>query len=369
MRLLVVDHNALEPANRVLYKMIVERGGVNLRLVVPAKWFNTFRTITFDPPTGELNYELFSSKVVFSGRTHRLMYRSLRRHIREFRPDVFYMHSEPENFAAFAAASLTPSSTKLVFYTARNIDHIQVGYPYKLSRLHKSIEQFVLPRASHGIACNCTARTLFAAYGFPHVSVIPLAVDTQLFRPAKAHKHDRAFVIGYVGRLERAKGVDLVLRALKHLPDLCVARIVGGGSELDNLKHLASSLGISDRVEFIPTLDRSSLPGELARFDVLVLPSRSTPLWKEQFGRVLIESMACGVPVLGSDSGEIPHVIGDAGLVFKEDSLDGLVLGCERLLVNEQLRGDLGRRGRERVERLYSLEVVATQHHKLFTSL
>lgn len=369
MKLLVVDHNALEPANRLLYKKIVERGGVDLRLVVPATWFNSFRTIRFNPPTEELNYELFSSKVVFSGRTHRLIYRSLRRHIKEFRPDVFYIHSEPENFAAFEAASLTSPSTKLVFYTARNIDHVQAGYPYKLSGLHKWIERFVLPRASRGIACNSTARTLFAAHGFPHISVIPLAVDTDLFQPQAAEKDRRAFVIGYVGRLERAKGVDLLLQALKQLPDQCIARIVGDGSELQGLKRLASSLGISGRVEFISSVDRILLPAELARFDILVLPSRSTPLWKEQFGRVLIESMACGVPVLGSDSGEIPHVIGDAGLVFKEDSLDGLVLGCERLLRNDPLRNDLSRRGRERVERMYSLEVVASLHHKLFTSL
>lgn len=369
MKLLVVDHNALEPANRVLYKKIVELGGIELRLVVPAKWFNTFQTIKFDPPTEKLDFELFSSKVLFSGRTHRLIYRSLHRHIKEFRPDVFYIHSEPENFAAFEAASLTSSSTKLVFYTARNIDHIQVGYPYKLSGLHQWIERFVLPRASHGIACNNTARTLFAAHGFPHISVIPLAVDTELFQPRGVQKEDGTFVIGYVGRLERQKGVDLLLQVLTQLPDRCVARIVGDGSELQSLKRLACSLGISGRVEFISSLDRISLPGELARFDILVLPSRSTPHWKEQFGRVLIESMACGVPVVGSDSGEIPHVIGDAGLIFKEESLDGLRLGCERLLMNGQLRGDLSRRGRERVERMYSLEAVATLHHKLFTSL
>lgn len=369
MKLLVVDHDALEPANRLLYKKIVERGGVDLRLVVPARWFNNFRTIRFDPPAEKLNYELFSSKVVFSGRTHRLIYRSLRRHIKEFRPDVFYIHSEPENFAAFQAASLTSSSTKLVFYTARNIDHIQVGYPYKLSGLHQWIERFVLSRASQGIACNNTARTLFAAHGFPHISVIPLAVDTQSFQPRKMQKEDGAFVIGYVGRLERAKGVDLILQVLSQLPRTFSALVIGDGDAKSELVQLAARLDLTDRVRFTGAVAQTDTAGMYAQMNTLVLPSRTTQFWREQFGRVLLEAMASGVPVIGSDSGEIPAVIGDVGFVFKEDSVEGLRLGIERLSSDETLRNNIIRRGIQRVNSLFSIDVVAARHHELFTSL
>ena len=62
----------------------------------------------------------------------------------------------------------------------------------------------------------------------------------------------------------------------------------------------------------------TEVPAVLRALDVLVLPSLTTPSWKEQFGRVLQEAMACAIPVVGSDSGEIPHVIGDAGLVTPE---------------------------------------------------
>ncbi|MBC7239486.1 MAG: glycosyltransferase, partial [Chloroflexi bacterium] len=85
------------------------------------------------------------------------------------------------------------------------------------------------------------------------------------------------------------------------------------------------------------------------------------PKWKEQFGRVLIEAMACGVPVVGSDSGEIPHVIGEAGLIFPEG--DALLLRrcLERLQQDMAFRQDLARRGRERVLQHYTQAQIAAQ--------
>ena len=74
----------------------------------------------------------------------------------------------------------------------------------------------------------------------------------------------------------------------------------------------------------------------MRRFDVLVGPSLTTPRWKEQFGRMLVEAMACGVPVIGSDSGEIPHVIGDAGIVVPEGDRVALCAAIARL---RDLRG------------------------------
>ena len=81
----------------------------------------------------------------------------------------------------------------------------------------------------------------------------------------------------------------------------------------------------------------------LARMSVLVLPSLTTARWKEQFGRVLIEAMALGVPVIGSDSGEIPWVIGDAGLVFPEGNSAVLRERLRALFHDERLLQELGK--------------------------
>jgi glycosyltransferase involved in cell wall biosynthesis len=100
--------------------------------------------------------------------------------------------------------------------------------------------------------------------------------------------------------------------------------------------------------------------------DVLVLPSRTMPTWKEQFGRVLIEAMACGVPVIGSDSGEIPTTIGEAGMVFSEGDADGLAAQIARLYNDPVLRMGLGEKARKRAAENFSTSKVGTLYREFF---
>lgn len=367
MKLLVVDHNALDPTNRTIYERVVELGGIDLRLIVPTKWFNNYATLRFVQPSHKRQYELFACDVLFSSRTHRHIYLSLHRHVKEFCPDVFFINAEPENFQTYQAA-LCAKSSKLVFSSWRNIDHAKVGYPYKLSFIHEAMEKFVLRKAAHGIVFNHDARKLFELHGYNCTTVIPPSVDTSVFTP-KSPQRKQKFVVGYAGRLAKAKGINILLEAIALLPDACEALIVGDGVEKGPLQSLAFKLGIQDRVKFMDGSSNNAMPEILSSMDALVLPSLTTTLWKEQFGRVLIEAMACGVPVIGSTSGEIPTVIGDAGLVFKEGSVEGLRLGIERLTKSETLGTELRVRGRRRVESLYSLEVVAKEYHRLFHAL
>jgi glycosyltransferase involved in cell wall biosynthesis len=111
------------------------------------------------------------------------------------------------------------------------------------------------------------------------------------------------------------------------------------------------------------------MPAYYHQLDTLVVPSRTRPNWKEQFGRVLVEAMASGVPVVGSDSGEIPHVIGDAGLIFPEGQADVLRAHLARLLGNADLRTDLARRGRERVLERFTQAQVAAQTYQVYRSV
>lgn len=371
MKLLVVDHNALEPANRVLYEKIVELGGIDLRLIVPSSWYNNFRMLRYDPPKEKIPYELFSSEIFFRSRTHRLIYLSLHKHLKQFQPDVLYMNAEPENFQTFEAGLLIKSSkTKLVFSSWRNIDHSMLGYPYRFKFLHKAIERYILSCASHGIVFNRTAKSIFEKNGFRDTTFIPPPVDTSVFKPHPSSDRDKKnFVIGYVGRLVKEKGVDLILQAMTSLPEVCSALVVGNGPAKEELQTLARELGLSHRVAIRDAVSPSEIPLLLREMDVLILPSKTTIQWKEQFGRILIEAMACGVPVIGSSAGEIPNVIEDAGLIFKEGSAEGLRVGIERIMQKPSLRAELRSRGVKRVVALFSLQVVAKQYHKLFSSL
>ncbi|MBZ0275063.1 MAG: glycosyltransferase family 4 protein, partial [Anaerolineae bacterium] len=121
----------------------------------------------------------------------------------------------------------------------------------------------------------------------------------------------------------------------------------------------AESLGIAGRVEWIDWMPSAAMPGEYTRLDALALPSLTRPNWKEQFGRVLVEAMASGVPVIGSSSGAIPDVIGDGGLIAPEGDVTALADGLRRLQTDVALRVSLAEKGRARVLAHYTHQQVA----------
>jgi glycosyltransferase involved in cell wall biosynthesis len=144
---------------------------------------------------------------------------------------------------------------------------------------------------------------------------------------------------------------------------------VGNGGIQADLERQAGELGLADRVSFKPSVPSCEVPGFLSSMDALVLPSLTRPNWKEQFGRVLIEAMACGVPVVGSDSGEIPSVIGDAGLVFPEGNVAALRERLQGLMDQDSLRGELSERGRQRVLEHYTQAKVAEQYYLVYRQM
>lgn len=194
--------------------------------------------------------------------------------------------------------------------------------------------------------------------------IVPLGVDTDRFRPAPGAPHDR-FTVGFVGRMEPHKGVADLLAAAE-LSDADVL-IVGGGSQHRGIAAAAARR--PGRVRLRSWVGHDELPGLLRQMDVLVLPAvevvqRNVVPWigiplREQFGRVLVEAMACGVPVVGSDVGEIPHVIGPAGLVFPAGDVTALAERLTRLRDDPALARDLAVAGRCRAERHFAWSRVA----------
>jgi len=149
--------------------------------------------------------------------------------------------------------------------------------------------------------------------------------------------------VGYVGRLVHEKGVDLLLRAISEMDRPAVLCAIGAGGLEADLRALAESLPGVD-VRWLSRVPHEEVAQYMCAFDVMVLPSRSIPTWREQFGMVLAEAMACGTPVVGSDCGAIPDVIGDAGLIFPEEDHRALATALDRLAADEQLRGRLSER-------------------------
>ncbi|MGA8184241.1 MAG: glycosyltransferase, partial [Terriglobia bacterium] len=139
----------------------------------------------------------------------------------------------------------------------------------------------------------------------------------------------------------------------------CTLALVGNGPDRLRLEALVEELGLGHRVRWMPWVKSNEVAEYMNAFDAMVLPSRTIRTWKEQFGRVLVEAMACETCVVGSDSGEIPNVIGDAGMVFHEGDERELADQLRKLMDDSSLRESIGRRGRERVLQHYTHEVIA----------
>jgi glycosyltransferase involved in cell wall biosynthesis len=203
------------------------------------------------------------------------------------------------------------------------------------------------------------------------LTVIPqVGVEPDVFKPSEiAGPATDGFRVGYAGRFVAEKGIDVLLNALRDLGGEWQADLAGSGPDQARLAGLARRLEIADRVRFLPWMSSAQTVDYYRSLDVLVLPSRSRSNWKEQFGRVLVDAMACGVPVIGSTCGEIPNVVGDAGLIFPEGNATALRDQLSAVQHDRSLRCDLAQRGRQRVLERFTQEQIARQTHEVYCAV
>jgi glycosyltransferase involved in cell wall biosynthesis len=282
--------------------------------------------------------------------------------LNRFRPDIVQYESDLETLGSaelvLARAALARQA-RLIGYTWQNI----------LRRRRLAVRWLVhmnLRAADHMICSSTEAVTVIRRQGYLRgASVMPLVgVDRRLFNPRPSRQVRESLgldclVVGYVGRLIPEKGLDVLLRAFQQLPQAGHLLIVGDGSERATLMALAESLGIGSRCRFQTGVAYDLVPDYMNAMDVLVLPSRTTPHWKEQFGRVLVEAMACQVAVVGSDSGAIPEVIGCPECVFPEGDSVALASILRRLADDSLARAAIACRGCQRVQNEYTTERLA----------
>jgi len=349
MRVMMVSKALVTGAYQRKLEELARLPGVELSVVVPAYWREGRRLLHLERAYTS-GYKLIVAPLAFNGQFHLHFYPTLGDILRRVRPDVLHMDEEPYNLATWHALRLGSAlAARSLFFTWQNLHR---RYPWPFSHF----EMANYRRAAYAIAGNPTAEKVLRAKGYRgRVAVIPqFGVDPDIFSPqpdaARIERSASSFVIGYAGRLVPEKGVDVLLRACATLPMFDWSlHVLGEGPERAHLASLATELGIAGRVRFIGHLPSTQTPAVYRTFDVLVIPSISLPNWVEQFGRVIIEAMACGVPVVGSNSGEIPWVIGDAGQVFPEG--DAPALGCilAELAADHARRQALATRGRARV--------------------
>jgi glycosyltransferase involved in cell wall biosynthesis len=359
MRVTLVSKACVVGAYQSKLEAIAAADDVELTVVVPPYWREGGRVLPLarDHVRG---YELVVAPMALNGHFHAHFYPSLPAILRRSRPDLVHMDEEPYNLATYLALRAADRvGARTLFFTWQNLLR---RYPPPFSWF----EGDVYRRSAGAIAGNAEALSVLGEKGFQGpVRVIPqFGIDPELFAPAE-QPHNDVFTIGYAGRLVEEKGVYTLLDAAHALGGEWRLLFCGDGPLRSALSAKAATLGVGDRVQFRGYIPSSQMPTVYRQMDVLVLPSHTRPNWKEQFGRALVEAMACGVVVVGSDSGEIPNVIAlgptpDAGLVVPEGDAHELAAALSRLRDDPALRQMLAERGRQRVlERFTQAHIAA----------
>ncbi|MCI0432554.1 MAG: glycosyltransferase family 4 protein [Gemmatimonadetes bacterium] len=301
--------------------------------------------------------------VVLDGHNHFHLYRAAARMVREAAAD--FVHIDEEPYSAVTAQLVRQCGRQGVpccFFAAQNLDR-PLPAPFRRMRRH------VFRGVAGGLAGTDTAARLLRRWGFAgRVAVIPqLGVNAERFRPcaqARARQRDgiragNAFVVGYAGRFVPEKGLPLLVRAFASLRDDARLVLIGDGPERSAIDAAARAAGVHERVHVVGRVGSTAMPDWLNALDVLVLPSVRLRNRMEQFGRILVEAMACGVPVVGTTCGEIPRVIGNAGIVVTERREAELAAALAALEGDAVERARLGGLGRRRVLEHFTNDSIA----------
>jgi glycosyltransferase involved in cell wall biosynthesis len=345
--------------------------GVELSVLVSPYWKELWSTRKrfLELPRSPA-YAIEVGSILFAGNLHFAVFRNkIGRLLRQLQPDIIDLEDEPFNAGSaqvvYLTKRLSPRS-RIVLHASQSVFK---RYPPPFG----GIERYVLRNVDAILARNEDAKNVLLRKGFDgEVAVVTHGVDPELFERPRAEARASLgitdeFVVGYAGAIVEQKGLSTLLRAVKDLS--CTLLFVGDGEYKQVLMEHARAMGIEHRVRWIPAVSHGLIPAYLAAMDVFVLPSRTWPNWREKFGRVLIEAMAAGTPVIGSDSGEIPKVIGGAGLIFREGDEKELRTRIRSLMENATARSECTRKGKERVKTQYSWQVIARQTHEVYTSI
>jgi glycosyltransferase involved in cell wall biosynthesis len=280
------------------------------------------------------------------------------------RPDVVHLIGEPSYLSTAQALAICRRrwpGVPVSHYAAQNI---VIGFPWPFGLLER--------RASRNIdlalPITTAARDVLRAKGYGgRTTIVPLGVDRTRFSATDAAPGG-PFTVGFVGRLEPHKGIADLLHAARIAN--CRLLVVGDGSLRGAVK--AEAMARPGDVELVPWSTHDQLPTLLGRMHVLALPSieivqRNVLPWmrvplREQFGRVLVEAMSCGVPCIASHVGEMGDVLGPAGMLVKPGDAPALGAAFARLRDDAALASSFRAAALQRAERFGWHHITAEMH-------
>jgi glycosyltransferase involved in cell wall biosynthesis len=377
-RVLLISHTCQSPAEgQPKAELLHAMPDIDLRVLIPDRWkhYGQWRSVKFIQQA-QAHYQVGNVRWPWFGPAQFYLhyYPELPRILREFQPEVIDLWEEPWGLVSAHAVWLRDRmlpGTKIISETEQNINRTLPPPFEQFRRYTLKHADFVIGRSREALEI-----TRIKGYNGPG-EVVPNAVDCNLFVPMDRITcrreagladwcGDEDFVVGYAGRLVEEKGLADLVAAIAECPREVKLLLVGDGPFKAALEMQMGQLSIADRMRIIPGVPLQKLAVLMNSMNVFALASRTTATWKEQFGRVIIEAHACAIPVIGSNSGAIPDVVGEAGLVVPESDPAALSAAIKKLNADRQGAMAMGRRGYERVQKEFSWERVAEQMARIY---
>lgn len=378
MKILVISHTYIAPINRDKWKTLASLyPNDEVVVLFPSRWpthlfTHEAKNVADD---NKPNCQFVALDVFKAGNEvlYGYHFKQLYNLLKSFAPNIIHVEQGDNAFSYFQVILLTKLlrlKPKFLFFTWVNW---QAQFSLKYRLIWRWLEKINLAASCGAIVGNKDAQDILHTKKFhkPMLILPQLGVNQHVFSPQKK-ENSSVHSIGYIGRLVEEKGVQLLIQAFAHLEKTFTdwkLIIVGRGPYQEKLEALITANKLHKKVIISPPVSHFEVANLINTLDILVLPSYDTIDWKEQFGHILIEAMACAVPVIGSSAGEIPNVIQDAGIVFEQRNLQSLIASLQTLMQDKDLRSRLGKKGLERVSQHYSHQAIAKATHTFWQSL
>lgn len=385
LRVLFIDCNSILANEQEKCVALAKYPDIELTLLVPEVYKERLRRIQLEKRE-DPNYKIMPAKLWGKVPNRTLFLNQLKTLIQQ-KPDIIHITSDENFFLTWQVLLwrnwFSPKS-KFIFHSWQNILFDSKNFPQPnrfLYQFDTVLERFIYRHADAAVARNHEVVTVLQQRGFRGpIAEIPWGIDTEKFQPTVAPEIRQKYnlkgtVIGFVGRMVPEKGILDLLEAFLLLNEhgaseepltLC---LVGDGPLSSEIRTRIQHSSLKESICLIPEIPSAEVAKLLGAFDIFVFPSRTTSGWKEQFGRALVEAMSTQIAVIGSDSGAIPDVIGDAGLIFPEGQIDILSRKIRTLVQNPQQRKQLGIQARKRIQENYTWNRFAEKTRNLFWQL
>ena len=351
--------------------------GFEIVIVAPTRFLSELGTITCEPEPAGSPLKVFSLKTHWSRWVYTFGYDAgaLAELMNQGGFDLVFAWEEPYIYAGYQIARAVNRYAPRAAFAFRTAQSLPKRYPPPFNYFERvclrQMDGWVA--GAHLVYENSVARGYPANKG----RILTLAVDTQAFRPlpaaAKAEVRKefgiQPPVLGYLGRLTPEKGIDVMLRAIELLGPQTPwsLMVLGAGPSEEAISDWARRNHWQDRV-MVKLVPHAEVPRYLATMDLLLAPSLTTRRWKEQFGRMVIEAFACGVPVISSDSGELPFLVADTGWVVPEGDAAAMATAIRAALDDPARREAIASRGLQRVND-YSAATLGRAFSKYYREL